>query len=72
MSPKRTRLPSHRHTNQSGPYYLYTPFTEQAQITLLNLPTQEKIPIIKSDTGTNKLAAALHQDLPRRPVVTEL
>ena len=34
--------------------------------TILNLTTQEKVPTIKSETQTKKLAAALHRDLPRR------
>ena len=38
-------------------------------ITVLNLPTQEKIPIVKSEIRINKLAAAVHQELPRRTAV---
>ena len=55
--------------NGEGPNWLHTPFSEQEQRTLLNLPTQEGIPIIKSETRTNKLAATVHQDLPRRAAV---
>ena len=69
----RTNLSVQVYTRQQlvgeGPYCLHMPFSEQAQRTLLNLPTQEKVPIIKSETRTNKLAAAVHQDLPRRTAV---